>query len=160
MHRGEEGTRDEVGGCWPSPATGPKAQLCSACRAGRKIAGSCTSEGLRCDCQEKQGFKVEITRSTSRSKSGHSKTLLLHTSPQVLILLLLPASPGLSSLAKCHPNAHQHHAPPKTWLSCWAPPSRLEAGAVKLAPHTCAHTQRSFPSPFPWLSCADQESDG
>lgn len=58
VHRGEEGTWDEVGGCWPSPAAGPKAQHCSACRARRKIAGSCTSEGLKCqcDCQEKQGF--------------------------------------------------------------------------------------------------------
>lgn len=121
VHRGEEGTRDEVGGCWPSPATGPKAQHCSACHAWRKIAGSCTSEGLKCqcDCQEKQGLEVEIRRGASRSKSGRSKTSPSATAtsfPSSSHPPPPPPPPCFSRAQQPGPNAHQQHAPPQTQL--------------------------------------------
>lgn len=63
-------------GTLPSPATsaGPTQHRSAP---GKKIAGFCESERMKChhDCQEKQGFQVEITRFSSRSKSCRSKTL-------------------------------------------------------------------------------------
>lgn len=161
----EAGTWDEVGGRWPNPATALRESWRALARRhstaqpavpGKEIASFYKSEGLKCqrDCQEKQGFQVEITRGSSWSKSGRRKTL-----PFAMATLFPLASPptGTTSLLQgsaAWPNAtlmpHRCCAPPKTWLSCRAPPTRLEACAAKLASYTCAHTHRSFPS-FPGL---------
>lgn len=161
----EAGTWDEVEGCWPSPATALResrrvlAQRHSTAQPavpGKEIASFYKSEGLKCqrDCQEKQGFQVEITRGSSRSKSGRSKTL-----PFAMATRFPSASPPTGTTSLLQGSAawlnatlmpHQCRAPPKTWLSCWAPPTRLEACAAKPASYTCAHIHRSFPS-FPGL---------
>jgi len=149
----EEGTWDEVGGCWPSPATAlhesRRALAQGPCRGG-KIASFCESERLKCqcDCQEKQGFQVEITRGSSQSKSGRSKTLPFATATCFSLTSPPTGTTPLLQGSVAWPNAtpmpHQRRAPPKTWLSCQAPRTRLAARAAKLAPHTCAHTH-TFP---------------
>lgn len=64
----------------PCQALSPVPAPCSSAQPaapGKKIAGFCESEWIKChhDCQEKQGFQVEITRFSSQSKCSHSKTL-------------------------------------------------------------------------------------
>lgn len=130
-----------------SAITGPKAEDCSAHRAGEeKSLVFCKSEGLKCQCgcQEKQGFQVEITRGSSWSKSGCNKTLPFAMATCFPLTSLLPGTNPLLQDSAAWPNAtaipRWHCAPLKTWLSCQDPPTRLEAHAEMLAPHTCAHT--------------------
>lgn len=146
MHRGEEATQDEVGGCWPSLATGPEAQHCSACRARRKIAGSCTSEGLKCqcDCQEKQGFQVEVTRGSSWSKSGCSKTLPFATATHFPSSSHSPPPcfSQLSSLAKCHPNAPPAPCSSQDLVVLLGSPQQTGSRCSKAGTtHVCTHTR-------------------
>lgn len=159
----EERTRDEVRGCWPSPATALQesqrvlAQTHSTpqpAMPGKKIGSFCESERLKCqrDCQKKQGFQVEITRGLSRSESGRSKTLPFAIATR--FPLISPPqgqslSPGLGSLAKCHPKV-----PRSSEDLVVLPGSPHQTGSTRGkagTTHMRTHTYEGFPSSFPGL---------
>lgn len=110
---------------------------------------NCKSEGLKCqrDCQKKQGFQVEITRGSSRSKSGRSKTLPFAMATSFLLTSPLTGTTTLLRGLAAWPNAtlmpQWHHAFPKTWFSCWAPPTRLET-CEQSRHHTHVHAHMGF----------------
>lgn len=135
----------------PAPAPRSTAQPAAP---GKKIAGFCESERMKChhDCQEKQGFQVEITRFSSRSKSCRSKTLPFAmatrfplTCPPAGMLPQCPACtspfPGpyspaqqagstCSNTATMRPHTHTREFP---LLVCWAASFFVRVCVVGLA---------------------------
>lgn len=163
----EEGTQDEVRGCWPSPATALQesqrvlAQRHSAAQPalpGKKIATFCESERLECqhDCQEKQGFQVEVTRGSSRSESGLGKTLPFAMATR-FPLISPPTGTTPFSRAWQPGQMPPRHPPPVPRSSedlVVLPGSPHQAGSTRgKAGTTHAHTHtRGFPRLVPWAA--------
>lgn len=114
---------------------------------GRKLQGFCESERTKHhrQCQEKQGFQVEITRFSSRSKSRRSKTLPFAMATRFPLRLSPPygennPSAGLGSLAKCYPGAQPELSSSRDPICLPGSPhpaalaGRLEARAAKPVP--------------------------
>lgn len=138
-----------------SASAGPKQR--SACCAGKKIATFCESEGLKCqhDCQEKQGFQVEITGGSSRSKSGCSKTLPFAMATHFPLISPLTGTNPLLQGSAAWPNAPltpcQCRAPPKTLVVLPGSPQQTGSTCSKASTtHVCTHTP-GFSSLFPGL---------
>lgn len=123
----------------PVPAPRSTAQPAAP---GKKIAGFCESERMKChhDCQEKQGFQVEITRFSSRSKSCRSKTL-----PFSMATRFPLTCPPAGMLPRCPACTSPFPGPRSPAQQAGSTCSK----AATMRPHT--HTQGTFPSLFAGL---------